>query len=150
MLDDDFKQIEDFLKTGGNLELQTLIQFEEVVDTLVKTIMNQKTLNFENGMQETFITLHGVIYESYIEYEKHKDDIMKDFAITILVTKKIVKMLGEIQENNVLNDEEEKRYLTLMKVVIDSLKKEITTHLNFFNIFSEYIDEMATTLAIKK
>jgi len=140
MLDDEFKKIEDFLKVGGNLELQTLQKFEEIVDDFI-------TNKFKVNSKESFSTLNLLIFHSYSEFEKSNESITKDFAITILVIKKLILILQNTNDESILNEEDKKTYMRLIKMLMGSFKKEIESHLNFFKTFAEYIDDVTNLLS---
>jgi len=133
MLDDEFKKIEDFLKVDGNSELQLFSEFEKLTNNLIDTI-------YKNDADTGFIEVHKVIYESYIEFNKNSDNVYKDFAIIIILLKKLLEMLKNPEFNNPLNDEDKRIYLKLANVLVEGLKEEIKVGLSFYGIFSEYMD----------
>lgn len=153
MLDDDLKKIEDFLKTGGDPELQflegdselrTFQNFEKIInDFLIKGF------NFEDNVREDFATLNKVTFESYTSFKKNKDEVIKDFAITIIITKKLLEVLQNTKNNTFLSEEDKKLYFVLIKVLMNSLKKVSETQLNFFKVFSKYIDEINNIINIE-
>jgi len=134
MLDDDFKEIENFLKNGGNSELNTFQGFEKVIDDLIK---NKLT----NNIKENFTTLNVLVYHAYNAFDKNNSEVLKDFSTTIIVIKHLLAILKDTQDNDILNEKDKKEYIILMKILIDSMKQECESHLNFFNIFSEYLND---------
>jgi len=140
MLDDDFAEIEGFLKAEGNSELQTVQKFDKILnDFMIKKFKDVK---------ESFATLNTVIYQSYSGFEKNAEEVIKDFGLTVIVIKKLISMLQD-ENNHLLNDEDKQAYLILMKSIVDSLKDETKSYLNFFTIFSEYIDDTDKLIGIK-
>jgi hypothetical protein len=133
MLDDDFNKIEAFLKAGGNTELQTFQRFEGIIDTFIAN-------KFTDNIKEGFLTLNELIYQSYGEFDKNNSDIIKDFAITIIIIKKLLFTLKNAEEDTILSEEERNTYMTLMQMLVGAIKKEAESHFNFFKIFSEYLD----------
>ena len=142
MLDDDFKKIEDFLKAGGNSELQTFQAFEDLVNDFVKN-------KFKDDIKEGFITLHQLIYHSYGEFDKNNSNVIKDFAITIIIIKNLLATLKTVQDDTILSEEDKKVYITVMKVLVNSIKQESESHLNFFKIFSEYVNDIASLFSVE-
>ena len=134
MLDDDFKKIEDFLKAGGNSELQIFQDFENAVDGFVAT-------QYADNIKEGFGALNQLIFHSYSKFETNNEDIVKDFAITIIIIKKLLTKIQEVETDTILKEEDKKMYVHLMVLLLESLKKEAESHFNFFKAFMEYIDE---------
>ncbi len=134
MLDDDFKEIEDFLKVKGNIQLQTFQKFEAMVDDLIEE-------KVQGNIAEAIYSLIGVVYNSYEQYDKYSDDVVKDFAISIILIKKITLLLKE-QNDDIFVENGKKTYFALIKVLVEALKRDLNKHLNFFLCFSEYINGM--------
>jgi hypothetical protein len=139
MFDDDFKAIEEFLAVGGNQELQTFQKFEKIVDELIK---NKFTDNIKDG----FMTLNQLIFHSYTQFEANSSDVIKDFAITIIVIRKLLEMLKTVPDGTILPDGDKKTYIKLMTMVVEAMKKETEAQLNFFNAFAQYANEITSTL----
>ena len=135
MLDDDFKKIEDFLKLGGNSELQMFQEFEKLVDGLFVDIVKK-------DVAEGFSILSSLVHESYSEYDKNSQNVVKDFAISIIILKRLILILKDDQDTNSIKTADKSMYITLMKTLMKELKKEVNIHLNFFKGFSEYVDNM--------
>ncbi len=135
MLDDDFKKIEDFLKLGGNSELQMFQEFEKLVDGLFVDIVKKNEA-------EGFSILSSLVHESYSEYDKNSQNVVKDFAISIIILKRLILILKDDQDTNSIKTADKSMYITLMKTLMKELKKEVNIHLNFFKGFSEYVDNM--------
>jgi hypothetical protein len=144
MLDDDFKAIEEFLKVDGNTELQHFQQFDKIVSDLVATKLKES-----KNIKETFTNFNELVYHSYSEYNKYNNDILKDFAITITVVKQLLVILQTVNNNVVFDEEGKKIYITLIKTLVNILKDESQSHLNFFTTFSEYLDGINHMLSLE-
>ena len=139
MSEDGFNNIEDFLKFEGNAELQLFSTFEQMTSDLIDQ-------RFKNKSKKGFIELHQLILECFQEYEKTKSSVMKDFSITIIVSKKVLEMLNNPEISSLFTEEQKQMYLDLLKVLMVSLKKEVENTLNYFEVCGEYIDGVINIL----
>ncbi len=144
MLDDDFKKIEDFLKNAGNseeeflklgdnTEIQTFQDFEKIVHNFI-------TDKLKDNTKENFTRLNEVLYHSNLEFNHNITDVIKDFSITIVLLKQLLTIIQSTQDDIILNEEDKKMYISLMKILISILKDDVKSNSKFFEIFSEYLD----------
>lgn len=142
MLDDEFENIEDFLKSGDNPELQFFSTFEKITSDLVDQ-------QFKNRSKEDFTKLHELILESYLGYNTNNNNVMKDFSILIIICKKVLEMLNTTEINDLFTEEQKQVYLRLLKDLIKSIKEEITHNLNYFEVFNEYTNGILNIIPVE-
>ena len=133
MFENDFKDIENFLKSGGNSELHVFESFETIVNNFIKE-------RFDENIKSGFLTFNQLLYQSYEKFDKHNSNVIKDFAISIIIIKNLLEKLQNSEENDILSEEDKKIYIDLIKILSTTIKKEAEAHLSFFSVFSEYID----------
>ena len=135
MLEGEFKKIEDFLKVGGNTEFQMFEEFK-------KTINDFADEKIKEDILENFKKLHVLVYETNKDYSQISNNITGYLATTLILSKKLLEICKNIELNLTFNEEDKKLYFSLMKTLMSALKKEVKSKLNFFEIFSNYIDEV--------
>lgn len=151
MLDDDFKKIEDFLKEKSNdpldsktnHQLETFQKFETLTNDYIDTIFNKNiSISDDEDFQEKLSVLTITLQRSYDAYSKNQPEVIKDFAISIILIKKTLMLFNNYYSNDATLNFAENIYKELLSKLVASIKEEVTVIKNFFDAFAEYIEDI--------
>lgn len=157
MLEKDFQQIEEFLKTqadgkenpqpdnaeNGEKKIASIKVFEEMLSNFIKDKLPQE------DFLETMGNYNGLISESYNMYTDRRDDLIKNLAIMLVIGKKMAQRSMEPGEGAEKTSEEQRRMtLLLVKELIKQFKDEIQSVLDYLISFMEFSDEILDLMGI--
>ena len=151
MLDDDFKKIEDFLKeksndpldSKNNHQLETFQKFETLTNDYINTLFDKNISNsIDEDFQEKLSVLTITLQRSYDAYSKNQPEVIKDFAISIILIKKTLMLFNNYYSNDATLNFAENIYKELLSKLVASIKEEVTVIKNFFDAFAEYIEDI--------
>ena len=142
MLNDEFKEIENFLKSQNTAEMQFIQKFDEQITNYIKENFN---LYNEENIEENLLILQTTIEDSYTNFSSSMEESIKNFSISIVLIKNV---LARIQNHPALNDNQQTLQKTLIGLLLQSLKKECEVNINHFKAFEEYIDTFIAPMEV--
>lgn len=139
MLDDDFKDIENFLKTSNNPHLSAFQDMEVEISQRV-------TDDLSTDPKERFIQMNALIQEAYGHYAAENETAMFSLGIAIIVLKMAFNTFKEDHNTIITSVEDQEAYIALMKKLSFEIQKEIEYNISTYNIYINFMTTLSDLL----
>lgn len=139
MEDSDFQKIEEFLKAEGNMKAVFLQKFEGEVDNLLKS---EFSFSGET-VREDFLELLTLINTALANFYNVKDNVIKNFGISLVLIKTLIKNINERYPSN---DSDQGFQMNILELLKESLKEECKEIVDYFTLYSNYIDKITDSV----
>lgn len=151
MLDKDMEELENFLRgeltqdndnatKNINTGIVSIHLFEKLVDEFFSG-------DNTDSISEKLVTAGGALDQSYYHFDEIKEDVVKEFAITLVLSKKITEMTTEaLRKAEFVDEDKKKAGFEAMKGLLNLFKDEANTLVKYFEMFNEYADEILEIL----